>query len=339
MKLGIIGLAGAGKATVFRALTRNEISEHKGESMLGAVHVLDQRIERLSKMYNPKKTTYAQILYSLPATNRGNGKDKEARLNLLRSCDVLIHVVRNFTNGVEPTALADLEALEQELIFADFVVVEKRIERIEIEKKRNRKFDEDELHALSRAKETLESDVPLRTVAELANSPKLKGFTFLSAKPMMYVFNNGDEDVDAPECANEMPAGSWLVIRGRLESELVDIPPDELGDFMNEFGIENCARDLVIEESFKLMGLASFFTVGEDEVRSWTIHKGTESVDAAEEIHSDIKKGFIRAEVVSYDSLMQAGNFVNARKAGDVRLEGKTYVVKDGDIINFRFNV
>jgi ribosome-binding ATPase YchF (GTP1/OBG family) len=259
----------------------------------------------------------------------------------VRDCDALIHVIRNFSGyGLEtPTPEADAATLDQELIISDLVVVEKRLERLENDRQRGKALNPEEKPLLEACREMLEAERPLRENQELAASPHLRGFAFLSAKPMLLLLNNADEDNDMPPSDNPAFADAGLVIKGKLEQELSDMSPEEAEDFLAEFNITASATDRVIQRSYELMGLMSFFTVGEDEVRAWTIKKETEALDAAEVIHSDIKKGFIRAEVVGYEDLMTAGSYAEARKQGTVRLEGKTYLMKDGDIVNFRFNV
>ena len=187
--------------------------------------------------------------------------------------------------------------------------------------------------------ENLEQEHPLRNNPELAFAHVLRGFAFISAKPILILFNNEDDDDSMPPIKDMISSQDCMIIRGKLEQELVQMSEKEAHDFLEEFNITASAMDRVIKRSYELLGLISFFTVGEDEVRAWTIKKGTPAVDAAEVIHSDIKKGFIRAEVLSYDDLMNAKTYQEARKKGTVRLEGKTYEVQDGDIINFRFNV
>lgn len=338
MKLGIAGLSGSGKTTVFEALTGSKAELGlKAEDRLAVVKVPDERIDKLSAMYNPRKTIYAQVEYFLPG--RG-AKDQDAWQNA-RTCDALIHVVRNFAMyGAEaPMPLADIKTLDQELILADLVVVEKRLERMATDQKRGKKPLPEELELLQACREKLDNEESLRHYPELAGNPLLRGFTLLSAKPMLILFNNTDEDPVIPAVGTPKPNEYYLAMRGKLEQELTGMEPMEIQEFLQDFGIEASGMDCVIRESYALLGLHAFFTVGEDEVRAWTIRKNTEAVDAADVIHSDIKKGFIRAEVLAYDDLMSSGSYAEARKKGLVRLEGKTYVVKDGDIINFRFNV
>jgi ribosome-binding ATPase len=342
MKLGIIGLSGSGKSTIFDALTQSDAdSGSKTETRMGTIPVPDERVTILSDMYNPRKTIFAQVEYLLPAT-QGQAQDKEQSIwTKIRDCDALIQVIRNFTvyGSEAPDPYADFLALDQELMLADQVVVEKRIERVELDVKRNRKIDEEEYALLKTCLSNLEAEIPLRKSPEIAAAPQLKGFAFLSAKPKLVLFNNEDENMDPPDAAGRIPEEECMVVRGKLEQELTQMSPEEAQEFLTEFDITSSAMDRVIKGSYGLLGLISFFTVGEDEVRAWTIRRDTMALDAADVIHSDIKKGFIRAELVAYDDLISAGTYAEARKKGTVRLEGKTYPVKDGDIINFRFNV
>ena len=200
-------------------------------------------------------------------------------------------------------------------------------------------MDTQEHALLVECRESLENETPLRRVAGLASAPLLRGFAFLSAKPLLVLFNNDDEDDRLPDIDKITRVEDCLVIRGKLEQELAQMSDEDAADFLNEFNISESAMDKVIRKSYSLLGLISFFTVGSDEVRAWSIKGATEAVNAAEAVHSDMKKGFIRAEVLAYDDLMDAGSYAAARKKGTVRLEGKSYEVKDGDIINIRFNV
>jgi ribosome-binding ATPase len=343
MRLGIIGLPQSGKRTVFEALTRGAAADgNRQESRIGTITVPDRRVETLSGMYKPRKTIFAQVEYFLPGKTDQGGARKDQRLwTQVRDCDALIHVVRNFSAyGFEaPSPGDDVAAIDQELIISDLVVVEKRLERLALDERRGKKPDPEEITLLNRCKECLDKEIPLRRSADIATAKMLRGFAFLSAKPMLILFNNADED-DALPAIGSLPEGeACMVIRAKLEQELAQMSDDEAREFLAEFNIRASATDRVIQRSYALMGLISFFTVGEDEVRAWTIGRDTDAVDAAEVIHSDIKKGFIRAEVLAYDDLMDAKSYAEARKRGTVRLEGKTYKVCDGDIINFRFNV
>jgi GTP-binding protein YchF len=345
MKLGIIGLPGAGKSTLFEALTKiiADDAAHKPEDRLGTIRVPDERVARLSSMYSPQKTIYAQVEYLLPYVpmQRPGQKGDETAWSAVRTSDALIHVIRNFRGfGEEPaTPLEDFARVNEEMIFADLLVVEKRLERLELDGKRGKKTDSEEQRLLLQCKKMLEQETPLRHDPELAAAPHLRGFTFLSGKPMLVVFNNEEDDDKVPGAADSLADETYIALRAGLEHELARMDDDEAREYLAEYNITTSAMDRMIALSYELLGLISFFTVGPDEVRAWTIRRGTAAVDAAEVIHSDIKKGFIRAEVVSYDDLMTAGSYKDARQKGTVRLEGKTYEVQDGDIIEFRFNV
>lgn len=334
MKLGIIGLPGSGKTTVFEALSQTISDTGKKEgTRISTSRVPDQRVDILSRIFKPQKTTYAQVEYLLPG--------KQDMLRAVRDSDALIHVIRNF--GVyglkDPNPYEDFCNLDQELILADLVVAEKRLERLQAENKKGKKADPEELTLVNECCKYLEEGVPLRKFPHIASAPILRGFAFLSAKPVLVLFNNEDDKEEIPDIEGLTDKEDSMVIRAKLEQELAQMSKEEAEEFLSEFGIAASAKNRVISKSYELMGLISFFTVGDDEVRAWTIKKATQAIDAAEVIHTDLKKGFIRAEVVSYNDFMAAGSITEARKHGTVRLEGKTYVVSDGDIINVRFNV
>ncbi|MFH1075871.1 MAG: DUF933 domain-containing protein [Pseudomonadota bacterium] len=346
--LGIIGLEQSGKKTIFSALTSGQHgkgpAQQRGANQVAVVSVPDPRIDILNKMYNPKKTAYAQVEYLLPAFNvKKEGSENESETwKSARTCDAIIHVVRNFSHPVlgDPESEKDFKALETELAITDLMIVEKRIERIEAERKRGRKGNEEEYSLLQSCKEALEAEKSLRDFSSLANHALLKGFAFLSAKPRLIVFNNADEDNQTPAWAtSEHVCLNALVVRGRIEMELAGMTPEDASEFTSEYGISVSALDRVIQSSYDALGLISFFTVGEDEVKAWPIQRGTVALDAAAEVHSDIKKGFIRAEVVGYEDIIKAGSLQEARKQGTFRLEGKLYKVNDGDIVHFRFSV
>ena len=343
MKLGITGRPNAGRTTVFEALTRSfSGSGDKSEDRIGTVPVPDERVDILSEMYRPQKTIHAQVEYFLPGIPPGKEtrKDPEAWRGV-RDCDALIHVVRNFRGyGMEPPdPLGDFKALDEELILSDLMSVEKRLERLDLDRKRGKAGDETERSLLEQCRDLLNAETPLRRSPELADAPALRGFAFLSAKPMLALFNNEDDDDALPAGAEDLDDDLTGVIRAKLEHELAQMDAEEAEAFLEEFAITASATHRVILASYELLGLISFFTVGDDEVRAWTIRRGTSALDAAGTIHTDLKKGFIRAEVISYDDLIAAGTYAEGRKRGTVRLEGKTYEVQDGDVITVRFNV
>ncbi|NVM20945.1 MAG: redox-regulated ATPase YchF [Desulfobacterales bacterium] len=345
MRLAIIGLPGAGKSTVFQALTRSKPEQwaHKGPR-IGTVRVPDERVDKLGNLLKPKKTVYAYLEYLLPYAAKAYGRKTrgdESAWNEVRPCDSLIHVVRNFEQpgGKAPQPRDDLLKLESDMIFADLVVVEGRIERIGLDKKRGKKISDEELGLLEACLKVLESERPLRDYPELAAAPLLKGYALLSAKPVMIIFNNDEEDESLPAWQDSPGLANALVVRGKLEMELAELSAEEAEEFLAAYNIESSATDRVIRHSCNLLGLISFFTVVSDEVRCWLIPAETTALDAAGAIHSDMKNGFIRAEVLAYDDLIASGAYQQAKKEAKVRLEAKTYLVQDGDVIYFRFNV
>ncbi|MBW2136354.1 MAG: redox-regulated ATPase YchF [Deltaproteobacteria bacterium] len=348
MKLGIIGLPGAGKSTIFSALTgaRGESGPSRTpskEQVLGTVKVADERVDFLTGLYRPKKTTYAQVEYLLPSAILSGVKAgaENAVWNQVRACDALIHVIRNFKppGGPAPSPEEDFWRLEEEMILNDMMVVEKRMERIDLDRKRGKKENEKEYQLLGSCRDLLETSAPIRRDQGLALAPELRGFTFLSAKPELVVINNEDDDPASPPWSAPPEGVETMVVRGRLEMDISSMSPEEAEEFLTEYGIEKTALDRVIRASYKLLNLISFFTVLNEEVRAWTITRGTTALDAAGTVHSDMKRGFIRAEVLSFQHLKEYGSFQEAKRAGQVRLEGKDYRVQDGDIINFRFNL
>jgi GTP-binding protein YchF len=348
MKLGIVGLPQSGKSTIFAALSgargqKGEYGASGSGPRISTVTVLDERVDLLTKIYQPKKTTYAKIEYLLPSKMPALSPSKAEGgvLNQLRICDALLEVLRNFEGpgGSSPTTGQDFLRLEEEMVLSDLVVAEKRIERIELDRKRGKKEGEAEYSLLKSCRECLEGGEPLRNLPELASDPLLRGFTFLSAKPILVIVNNEDEDEELPEWDSRPQGIDPIVVRGRLEMEIASLSPEEAEEFREAYHIQESALDRVIKNSYQILNRISFFTVISDEVRAWSIDANSPALEAAGAVHSDMKKGFIRAEVLSFEDLKTHGSFQEAKKAGLVRLEGKEYAVKDGDIINFRFNV
>ncbi len=356
MNIGIIGLPSSGKTTIFNALTRGQAETgtyHAGTFSvnMGAVSVPDERVDRLSAMYKPRKTIYAQVQFKDVAGIEGGsskGSSLSGRLlNELGGNDALLHVVRGFTNLSVPhpngsiNPRRDYDALETELILSDMAVIEKRLERLR--KERTRSEQPLELPLMERLYAHLEDQKPLRS-ADLTNEEEklLRSYSLLSLKPMVVVLNVND-DADASEAEQQLAAhlskAILLQLRGKLEMELAQMEAADAAVFLEEFGLSEPGLERVIRASYDLLGVQSFFTVGEDEVRAWTVRRGAAAVEAAGVIHSDLAKGFIRAEVVSYQDLTATGSIPEARRVGKFRLEGRDYIVKDGDILHVRFNL
>lgn len=350
MEVGITGLPGSGKTTIFNALTGQEakINDYApgiASQNIGIVNVPDARIDNLSSIFEPKKTIYATVKYVDIGGISGDDTPKELSdvfLNAIRPTDCLLEVIRNFEHPVlgAPDPEKDLKYLDGELIFNDLVVVERRLERIENDKKRGKKPDTEEEAVLKVCHKLLSDELPIRSEPEIAANPKLRGYTFLSAKPRLVVVNyeEGEEIKDILGLSGHLE--KELSLYGKTEMELGQLSPEEALEFRKDMGLdERSAPDLLVKGSYSLLGLISFFTTGKDEVRAWTIRRGDTAYIAANAIHSDIQKGFIRAELISYNDFIAAGTMAEAQKKGRLRLEGKEYKVEDGDIINFRFNV
>lgn len=358
MQLGFIGLKFSGKSTLFELLTQGKfesVQTGMAEYHRGQVMVPDERIERLSELFNPKKTTFAQFdcidVMGLPASMR---TDQAAKyLEAVRQTDALVAVIQAFEGynaegqlaKIDP--IADLKRLEDDLIFADLLVVESRLDKVKHLKQRGApQFDQHELDILEKCHKTLEDDTSLRKIEISENEAKLiRGFQLLSLKPLMAVINCDEtyySKKDELEAAFSATFKDIQVtsVSALAEKEIQELDADERDMFMEELGIETPAINHVISTSYAAIGLISFFTVGEDEVRAWNLRTPATAPEAAGVIHSDLQKGFIRAEVIAYNDFMDVnGNMADAKSKGTVRLEGKEYPVKDGDILNIRFNV
>ncbi len=344
MRLGIIGLPQAGKSTIFRAAAGSFASaeEKTGVIRRAVVKVPDERLPVLQKIFASPKITPAQVEYLDLAFDlrerEGRQQELERLLNELRPAAALILVVRNFElAGLPPEPQKELDTLHEEMILSDLAIVEKRLERLEKEVKKGKQPKEGELEALYRARELLEAGQPLRVDSSLQKNPLLRGYTFLSLKPLLVVINSGEEE-EVPELILP-PATEMIAIKGRLEADLVELPPEEAQIFREEYGLQEPALPLLIRKSFEILDLICFFTGGEKETRAWPIPRGTTAQKAAGAIHSDMERGFIRAEVIGYEELVELGSYQAAQKAGKVRLEGKDYVIQDGDVVIFRFSV
>ena len=348
MKLGIVGLPLCGKKTIFDALTGargagSENSSVRKDVKVATVTVFDKRVVFLEGIYRPKKTTFARVEYLLPSEMHGTLVDKSraSLWNQVRPCDALLLVLKNFTlpGGEHPDPERDYRNLEEEMILADLAVIENRMERLERDRKKGKVEQPEEYDLLLSCKKILEEGEPIRTDDKLACHHLLKGFTLLSGKPALVILNNEDEDEDLPAWRRRPKNVDLMVVRGRLEQDIASMSPEEAEEFIEAYHVTESALDRVITRSYGLLSLISFFTVGDDEVKAWPIRVGTPALEAAGSVHSDIQKGFIRAEVISFEDLTKYGGFHEAKKAGQVRLEGKEYIVQDGDIAHFRFNV
>lgn len=356
LNIGIVGLSQAGKTTLFRTLTHAHgtgLGSGRPEAHVGVVHVPDARLTRLIEMFQPKKSVYASVEYvDMPGSVIELARSG-AQAAALRDMDALAHVVRAFEDDALPHASGsvdprrDIESVELELILSDLASVEKRLERLDKDlKKQKNPALEKEHQILARCKQSLENQKPLRELEIAADEEKtIRGFTFLSFKPMLYVLNLGEKDAAKTQASAELasayglsqrPKTEFTAVCGKVEAELAEMSDAEAAEFLASYGLTESAVARLIRSSYRLLGLISFFTVGEDECRAWTIRSGMPAVEAAGAIHSDLQKGFIRAEVVAYDELIRAGGLVEARQHGTLRLEGKEYVVKDGEIVHIR---
>ncbi len=361
MKAGIIGLPLCGKTTLFNVLTKRQVQTGGyggSEPNIGTVKVPDERVNTLSEMFEPKKTTYAAVEYvDIAGLTKGSVQDGDLGGQLLahvRSVDLIIHVVRTFVNehvptpdgGIDPARA--IETINFELIIADLGIIEKRIDRLQVDiRKKGEKSKEKELHLMERLKDSLENETPIRHL-DLQQDEKilLRGYQFLTAKPMIVVLNVSEDEIGVTEKYqkileyNETHGVPTVLLSAEIESEIEQLEDeDDVQAFMEDIGITELGLTRLIHVSYTLLGLISFFTVGKDEVRAWTIANGTKAVHAAGVIHSDLERGFIRAEVVHYDDLMKHGSLANAKQHGVLHVEGKEYIVQDGDIFHVRFNV
>lgn len=352
MKVGIMGFARSGKTTLFNALSGQRAAVGafgSRDANIAVTKVPDARVDKLAEIFKPKKITYAEFQFIDVAPNETGGETKALdprALGLLKNTDALVHLVRAFQNEdvmhpldtVDP--VRDCKALEEELQITDMIIIEKRIERLEKENKKTMEYE-----VLKRCLAHIESGQSLRSLTLSAQeTTEIVGFGFLSQKPLLLVANYGEENI-----GKEDPSGlaayaaetglTHIDLCGRIELEVAELPDEERQAFREDLGLEAESRVRFIQTAYDMLGLMSFLTAGEPEVRAWTIKKGTRAVDAAGVIHSDIQRGFIRAEVVGYDDFMAAGSTAKAKELGHFRLEGKEYIIRDGDILLFRFNV
>ena len=330
----------------------------KGDVAIGISKVPDARLDVLTAMYNPRKRVPATVEFTDLIAPTRTGAQALVDVAAYKNADALVHVVRAFRDDAVPhpsgsvNPARDAQAMEDELILADLGIAERRLERIEKDQKRGKSAELDkERELVERCKTALEEGKPLRALGLTGDDRKrLSGFQFLSAKPLLLVINLDESDVADVGANTEKAATATgltdflahadtkaVALCAKIELEIAQLDDDDRKMFLGELGLTESGLDRVIRTAYDLLGYMSFFTVGEDECRAWSIHRGTQAQLAAGEIHSDIQRGFIRAEVVSYDSLTTRGSMAASREHGEVRLEGKEYAVQDGDIINFRF--
>ncbi len=360
MKIGLLGFSKVGKTTLFNILTGAHVAVEKyasgkAEPNVGVAKVPEPRLDRLSSMFKPKKTTHAHVDF-LDIVGLQKGEAKSIDLKEMRNVDAIAHVVRAFRDDSIPLSEGsidprrDIGTMETELILADLDVAQRRLERLELNiKKAKNKDDELELPVVRRCLEALERETPIREL-DLSDDDlkKIRGFAFLTARPMLLIVNLDEADVKTmagfverfglqPLAARRQMA--LCAISAKVEEEIASLDAADARAFLDDLGLHEQAKDRLIRAAFGLLGLIQFFTVGEDECRAWPVRRGVTAPRAAGAIHSDFEKGFIRAEVVSYDDLVATGSIAAAREKARLRSEGKTYVVQDGDVINFRFNV
>jgi GTP-binding protein YchF len=365
MQLGIIGLARSGKTTVFNAVTRGsaQVGAYSASTQpnVGVVNVPDERVDRLAGMYKPKKTTYATIQYvDFPAAGESFGKGEGPAgkfINELARMDALIHVVRAFEDETVPhpdvtiDPHRDIATMDLELAFADLAIIEKRLQRIEAEMRSIKAGERDLLmrtrDVLARMKGELEAERPIREQEVSPDDWKLlEGSQFLTAAPLLLIINIGEGDLARREAIEaeyreryQREGRDVAVFCGKFEMELNELGDEEAEEFRASAGVTESGMANAIRMSYELLGLISFLTAGPDECRAWTVARGSTAPEAAGKIHSDLRRGFIRAEVIRFDDLMACGSEAEARKRGLLRTEGKQYVVQDGDILNILFNV
>src|SRR5881398_2242541 len=356
MKTAIICLPQVGKTSLFRILTKAHLSASTNprDAHVGVAKVPDDRLDRLAAQYNPKKLTHASVEYVDLGAIGQEALKESAYLGHLRNVDAIAHVVRAFEDDSIPHAgpidpLRDIKNVEFDLMVSDLGQIEKRMERVEKDLKKMRSADlEKEFELLKRAKAHLETERPLRELEmTLEDKKRFRGFMFLSEKPILYVLNiseSGELGKDLAEAISKYkltevasrPSAAAAAICGKVEAELSEMSDVDAAEFLASYGLKESGLARLIRATYGLLGLISFSTTGEDECRAWTIPIHTRAVEAAGAIHSDLEKHFIRAETIRWDQLLEAGSEANARARGTLRLEGKDYIVQDGDVMHIR---
>lgn len=365
MKLGIVGLPNVGKSTLFNAITKAGAESANYpfctiEPNVGVVNVPDKRLDVLEKMYGTKKKIYTSIeFYDIAGLVKGASKGEglgNKFLSHIREVESIVHAVRCFEDenvvhvegSVDP--IRDIETINLELIFADLEVLERRLERGAKLARSGDKAAKSEYEIMEKVKAHLEQNQPVRTLEVTEEEAKfIKGLFLITSKKVLYSCNISEDDMMSGNIENEYvqkvrayaesEASGVCVVCAKLEEELSGLEDDEKAEMLEEYGLNEAGLDQLIRESYRLLGLISYLTAGVQEVRAWTIKEGTKAPAAGGKIHSDIERGFIRAEIVGYDALVECGSEAAAKEKGLYRLEGKEYVMKDGDVVNFRFNV
>jgi ribosome-binding ATPase len=358
MKTGIIGLPQVGKTSLFRILTKVNLSDqaysNPREAHIGVAKVPDERLDQLAALYNPKKLTHASVEYVDVGAIGQDALKETAYIGHLRQVDALIHVLRAFESDEIPhigsiDPLRDIKNVEFDLMVSDLGQIEKRLERLEKDLKKMKTPElEKENELLIQAKAQIEAEKPLREMEMTPEDKKrIRGFMFLSEKPILYILNIGEstelgKDLEAAVAKYNLtgvaarPNAGASAICGKVEAELAEMSDEDAAEFLGSYGLTDSGLSRLIRKSYHLLGLISFFTAGEDECRAWTIPVNMRAQNAAGAIHSDLEKHFIRAETIRWDQLLEAGSEANARAKGTLRLEGKDYIVQDGDVMHIR---
>ncbi len=359
MQIGIVGIPYSGKSTIFSTLTKSKLDDFasKNKTLKGIVKVPDSRLDALAEIFQPNKKTETTIEYikvpGLEAEDTASGSLPAQFIGNLKTVDAMLLMVRNFENDMYPHPFGetnpgnDIEFVNSEFLLSDLAILETRIEKLEKTiMKMNKPEDRKELEVLNKCREHLETEKPLRLLHLHPNEEKIiRGFQFLSLKPIIYVINIAEDDIPNTEQIikdNEKlltPKTALTAFCAEMEKEISELDEDEQQMFMDELGIKEPALNNLIRKSYELLGLISFLTVGEDECRTWTVKQGAKAPEAGGQIHSDIEKGFIRATTVTFDEMMKYKSLKACKEVGVLRLEGKEYVVQDGDVMEFRFNV
>ena len=362
--IGIVGLSKSGKTTIFNGLTKGKAAtggySTKAQANIGMAAVPDERVHKMAEIFHPKKKVFAEVKYiDIGASVKEMAVDKGIGgqlLNTLSTVDLLLNVVRAFKDDslAHPDGsldvVRDIEAMNMELTFSDLAILEKRLEKMENSLKAAKQSEkagiQKEQELMLKIKTELEKDTPIREMQLTPEEIKsLSNYQFLTAKPLLHVVNLGEDQLPEAKTLEEKwnkdyakPKTRVIASCGKLEMELSQMGEEAMEDFRKELGMAESGLDRTIKVSYELLDYISFLTVGEDECRAWPIRRGTEAVKAAGKIHTDIERGFIRAEVIHYTDLIRVGGLVEAKRQGLLRLEGKTYIVQDGDCINFLHN-